>query len=395
MRESNKLSPKHIAKLNEVGRYADGGGLYLQVSPGPTKSWIFRYQIDGRARHMGIGSVDDFTLAEARDRARRARQQVTDGIDPIDARQAARDARRLAAASRVTFKECGEGYIAAFAPTWRNAAHRAQWKSTLANYAYPLIGNLAVSDINRSHVLKVIEPIWQDKWDTANRIRGRIEQILDWAAVRGYRQGDNPARWKGQLQKLLPAKNERQHHKAIPYQELPAFIAELRTRDYISSRALEFTILTASRTNEAIGARWDEIDIESKAWTIPGNRMKSGRPHRVPLSDRALQILYSTPRLDDGLFVFPGRAGQPLSNMAMLELLRGTIGNGFTVHGFRSTFKDWAREQTNFSNELSESALAHVIKDKTEAAYARGDLFDKRRKLMDEWAAYCGRGGKS
>jgi integrase len=382
-----------VATAKEPGRYADGGGLYLQVSrvvERTTKSWVFRYMIDGRARHMGIGPISDFTLAEARDRARRARQQIKDGIDPIDTKRTERNERRLAAASRVTFKECGERYIAAFAPTWRNATHRAQWKSTLATYAYPIVGNLAVSDISRSHVLKIIEPIWQEKWDTASRLRGRIEAVLDWATVRGYRQGENPARWKGQLQKLLPSKGRPQHHKAIPYQELPAFLAELRERDYISSRALEFTILTAARTNEAIGARWDEIDIKGKIWTIPADRMKSGRSHRIPLSERAVKILSSTPQLDGGAFVFPGgKVRRPLSNMAMLELVRGIVGNGITVHGFRSSFKDWAREQTSFPNELSEAALAHVIRDKTEAAYARGDLFDKRRKLMDSWAAYC------
>jgi len=393
VRKSNKLTPQKVRITNGLGRYADGGGLYLQVSrvaERATKAWIFRYMLDGRARHMGIGSIDDFTLAEARERARKARQQVKDGIDPIDVRRAERDARKVAAAQRVTFRQCAERYIAAHEKSWKNEKHRGQWKKTLEAYAYPLIGDLPVADIGRAHIQKIIEPLWQEKTETANRLRGRIEAVLDWATAREYRTGENPARWKGHLQKLLPARNKVspvEHHEAMSCDDMPSFMANLRGADSLSSRALEFTILTAARTGEAINARWGEVDFKNKVWTIPGERMKAGKEHRVPLSDRAVEILKSLPRLGD--FLFPGRKGAPLSHTVMLELLRGMVGNGVTVHGFRSTFKDWARERTGFTDDISEAALAHKIKDKTNAAYARGDLFEKRRKLMAAWAGYC------
>lgn len=392
MRSINKLSPAQVAKINKTGRYGDGGGLWLQVSKWGTKAWIFRYMIDGKARQMGLGSVDTFTLKEARERARKTRQLVADGIDPVAAKQADKAARLAEKGKEMTFMDAAEKYITAHRAGWKNAKHSEQWRNTLETYAAPVIGKLNVADIETAHIMKVLEPIWTEKPETASRVRGRIEKVLAWATARGLREGDNPARWRNHLDHMLAPRAKVQkvrHHPAMPYADLPAFMERLRDVDFISARALEFTILTAARTGETIGAKWDEIDIENKVWTVPGDRMKSGREHRVPLSDRALEILNLLPR--EGDFVFPGaRKGRPLSNMAMLELLRGMEGTeGLTVHGFRSSFRDWAAERTNYPRELAEAALAHVLKDKTEAAYQRGDMLDKRCRLMRDWARYC------
>ena len=395
MRAFNKLTPKKVATLTELGRHPDGGGLYLQVSKvveRTTKAWVFRYMIDGEARHMGLGSVSDFNLAEARDRARDCRQQVSKGIDPIAVKRKARDERRLADASRVTFEQCAQRYIAAHESKWTDSKHKQQWHNTLSAYAYPVIGKLPVSGISRAHIEKILEPIWNEKWDTANRLRGRIEAILDYAKVKDYRTGDNPARWKGNLQNLLPAKNrdqQNQHHAAMPYAEVPAFMATLRATDKIAARALEFAILTAMRTGEVIQAQWNEIDLNEAICTIPGNRMKAGIEHRVPLSDRAVEILKSLPRMK-GNWLFPGaKHGHAISNNAMLQLLRSMSGNGYTVHGFRSSLMDWAHEQTAYPKVVIDMALAHTVGDKVEAAYRRGDLFKKRQQLMAAWAKYC------
>ena len=321
-----------------------------------------------------------------------ARKLLLEGVDPIAARHEVRMHARTVAARGMTFKQCAENFVAAHESSWRNEKHRGQWKSTLSRYAYPIIGDLPASAIDTALVIKIIEPIWKEKAETASRLRGRIESVLDWAAVRGFRTGDNPARWRGHLEKLLPARGTIKavkHHAAIPYREMPEFMAALREREGISARALEWTILTAVRTGEAIGARRLEIDHAAKTWTIPGDRMKSRREHRVPLSARALEILSMLPREDE--FVFPGaRKGVPLSNMAMLELMRG-IKPGYVPHGCRSTFRDWAAETTNYPNHVVEMALAHVVGDKVEAAYRRGDLFEKRRRLMSDWARYCSR----
>jgi integrase len=389
-RDSNRLTAIRVAKLTAPGRYGDGNGLVLQVSKWGTKAWLFRFERHGRERQMGLGSVSVLSLAEAREMVRECRKVLLTGADPIEARRSDR-MRALAEEARgVTFRECAERYILGHERGWRNSKHRAQWKSTLATYAYPIIGGLSVGAIDTALVIKVIEPIWSTRPETAGRVRGRIESILDWAKVRELRTGDNPARWRGHLDKLLPRRSKVQavkHHPALPYAEIPTFMAELRGREGVSARALELTILTAARTSEVAGARWSEFD--AGIWTVPGARMKGGREHRVPLSDRALELLQALPR--EAEFVFPGaRKGIPISNMAMLELLRG-IRHDITVHGFRSTFRDWAAEKTTYPNHVVEMALAHVVGDKVEAAYRRGDLFDKRRRLMSDWARYCSR----
>lgn len=377
----------------------DGGNLYLQASVGKdgsfNRSWVFRYEFDGARHDMGLGPVHTLGLADARERARELRQKIKAGIDPLDAKREAkreRLAKNAEQAKAVTFKACADMYLDAHSDGWKNPKHRAQWRSTLETYAYPVMGNLAVSDIDTSHVFKTIEPIWKQKTETAKRLQSRIENILGYATVRGFRTGDNPARWRGHLKALLPARGKIQkvkHHPALPYLDAPAFMAELRDRQSMSARALELTILTAVRTNEAIGATWEEIDLKGKTWTIPASRMKADREHRVPLSDRAVEILEGIPR--QGRYVFSGaHKGQPLSNMAMLELLRG-MRPGITTHGFRSTFRDWAAETTAVPNHVVEMALAHAIGDDVEKAYRRGDLLAKRTRLMKLWADYCGK----
>jgi integrase len=393
MRELGKLSAARIAALKEPGRYADGNGLYLQISRWRTKSWMLRYQLAGCSREMGLGSFGVVSLKDARDKARAARLLLIDGSDPIDARAAKKQAIRAESAKRMTFKEAAEKYIAANRAGWRNAKHGDQWTATLTTYAYPIIGNLGVADIETGHITKIIEPIWQQKTDTASRLRGRIEKVLDWAKARHYRQGENPARWKGHLENLLPAKGKVRkvrHQPAMPFSDVPAYMTMLRNLTSNSARALEFTILTAARTSEAINARWDEIDLKGSIWTVPAERMKAGREHRVPLSARALAILEEVTREKGSPYVFPGGiAGRPLSTMAMLQVLRGAKGGGLTVHGFRSSFRDWTGESTNFAREVAEAALGHVVGDKSEAAYRRGDALEKRRKLMEAWARYC------
>jgi integrase len=397
-REGNKLSAAAVRAANKPGLYGDGHGLYLQVSAFDTKAWVFRYMLEGRARKMGLGPLHTISLAEARKRAAEARLKAHDGFDPIDDKRAMRAQKRLEVAKAITFRECADKYIEANRAGWKNAKHADQWASTFhetkrGSLTFPAataaINDLPVSAIDTGLVLKVLEPIWAKTPESARRIRGRIESVLDWAKVRGYRDGENPSRWRGHLDKTLAKRSKaRAHHDAIPYVELPAFMDELRSKKGEAARALELTILCGSRTGEVIGARWSEIDMASRLWTVPASRMKSGREHRLPLSDRALEILREQRR--DGEFVFAGRrAGTPLSNMSMLELMRDLRGKGATVHGFRSTFRDWAAEQTSYPNELCEIALAHVVSDKTEAAYRRGDMMEKRRRLMDDWAGYC------
>lgn len=404
-RQRSILTARAVAAKNKRGRYADGGGLVLLVSKWVTKSWAFRWQRDGRERHMGLGPLHTLSLAKARERAGECRLVVLGGADPIEERKAQRMRRKIEAARGVTFKKCAEAYIDGHQAAWRNAVHRAQWGSTLAAYAYPVIGELSVSAIDTALVLKCIEPIWKIKPDTAKRVRGRLESVLDWAAARGLRSGDNPARWRGHLDKLLPAPSKVRavkHHSAMSRHEVSQFMADLRDRQEIGARALEITVLTAMRTGEVLGAQWSEFDLVAKVWMMPADRMKARRPHRVPLAARCLEILKALPREDEDKYVFRGdRAGQPLSNMAMLALLKRMGRGDVTVHGFRSTFRDWAAETTAYPNHVVEMALAHAIGDKVEAAYRRGDLFEKRRRLMDEWARYCGygvtsvRGGKN
>jgi integrase len=385
------LTTKRVAKLTEAGRYGDGHGLYLQVTPAGVRSWLLRYERAGRERWMGLGPLHTFSLEEARARARQARQQLADGVDPLDARKAERAERALESAKAMTFADAARQYFDQHEGKWKNRKHRAQFLATLRDYALPVLGRLPVAAIDTGLVLKCIEPIWQSKTETASRVRGRIEAILDWATVRGYRAGDNPARWKGHLGEVLPARGQIkkiQHHPALPFAEVPDFMAQLAAREGMGARALEFLILTAARSGEASGAKWSEIDLEAKAWTVPASRMKGGREHRVPLSDRAIALLRALPRESD--FVFAGeRRGTAISSTAMANLL-GRMGRlDITVHGFRSAFRGWAAETTGYPNHVIEMALAHAIGDKVEASYRRGDLFDKRRKLMEAWAKYC------
>lgn len=386
------LTAKQVEKLTSPGRYFDQHGLYLQVLSPTNRSWLLRYERHGRERWMGLGPLHTFSLAEARDRARKARQQLHDGNDPLEVREVERAARALAVARTLTFAEAATQYFNAHERKWSNAKHRAQFLSTLKAYAFPRIGRLAVADIDTGQVLRCIEPIWQEKTETASRVRGRIESVLDWATVRGYRTGDNPARWKGHLSEALPARGQIakvEHHSALPFDQVPAFMAALAEREGMAARALQFTILTAARTGEVIGARWNEIDLLERTWTVPASRMKANREHRVPLADAALALLRNLPR--EAEFVFPGgRKGVPISNMAMLTLLRRMGRRDITIHGFRSSFRDWAAERTAYPNHVVEMALAHVVGNKVEAAYRRGDLLDKRRRLMNEWARYCG-----
>lgn len=389
------LTVERLAK--RPGLYADGGGLYLLVQSPTSRSWLFRFMLKRRAREMGLGSYPERTLAEARALAHAARRLLLDGIDPIEHRNSLRAQTALDAAKSITFRECAERYIEGHKAGWRNEKHREQWSATLDSYAYPALGGLSVQAIDTGLVMKVLEPIWKLKPETASRLRGRIEAVLDWARVRGYRDGENPARWRGHLDKMLPARAKLQrpeHHAALPYAEIAEFVSALQKQEGIAARALEFAILTAARTGEVIGAKWSEIDFEAPTWTVPGSRMKSGREHRVPLSDRAVEILEGMAHLRDSAapdaFVYPGgRKGRPLSNMAMLQTLRRMGRSDLTVHGFRSTFRDWCAERTAFPSEVAEMALAHVVGNKVEAAYRRGDLFDRRRQLAEAWSRFC------
>lgn len=393
-KEVRRLDAKSVEKEKKPGYHFDGEGLYLQVGTAGTKSWIFRYTLNGKAREMGLGRYPRYPLAEARGKASDAHKLLDDHIDPIEARDALRAQKRVQDAKVVLFAECAERYIAAHRSGWRNPKHAAQWTATIETYANPVLGPMPVQDVGTGHILRVLEPIWTTKPETASRLRGRIERILDWAKGREYRTGDNPARWRGHLDNQLaqPGKVRRvESHAALPYAKIGAFIVDLRAQEGTAARAMEFTILDASRTAETIGAKPEEFDLDERIWTIPGERMKAGREHRVPLSARAVAIvkaeLAAHPESD---YVFPGRFdGTALSNMAMLELLKRMGHEDLTVHGFRSTFKDWTAECTAYSNEVSEMALAHTISDKTEAAYRRGDLFEKRRRLMNDWAKFC------
>jgi integrase len=386
------LTWAEVKGKKQPGTYSDGRGLYLQVTSAEAKSWILRYQLDGRRRMMGLGSIADISLARARDLAQEARSLLARGQDPIEHREALRASQRVAEAQAVTFKQAAEIYILNHEGTWRNAKHRWQWRHTLESHAYPVFGDLPVGAIDTALVLKVLEPIWHKQPETAGRLRGRIETVLAAATARGQRSGPNPAQWRNHLDQLLPRRSKVRkvrHQPALPYAEIPELMAELARLDSVSARALAFTILTAARTGEVIGMHWREIDTEAGLWSVPGERMKAARTHRVPLSDAAMAIIVEMGRTRISSFVFPGwRDKQPLSNMAMLECLRG-LRSGFTVHGFRSSFRDWAAEQTSFPNIVAEAALAHVVADKTEAAYRRGDLMEKRRQLMQAWADFC------
>jgi integrase len=396
----NRLTQPDINNA-EKGIYADGGGLYLHVNPRGAKSWIFRYMKNGRAREMGLGSLHTIGLAEARKRAAERRRELLDGIDPLQVREQKRHQAKLEAARAITFEQCAERYIGANRAAWKNPVHAKQWPSTLKTYVYPVFGSLPVRAVDVGLVMQALEPIWTAKPETASRVRGRIETVLDYAKARGWREGENPACWRGHLDKLLPkpskakravreATGRQEHHAALPYAEIAAFFADLRKQPGIAARALEFLILTGTRTNEVLGARWEEFDLADKVWTIAAARMKSGKEHRVPLSDTALAILTKLGEHQQGKFVFTGGiAGRPLSNMAMLQLVKKRMKREITPHGFRSSFRDWAAERTGFPAEVAEMALAHTVADAVERAYRRGDLFQKRRQMMDAWAKFC------
>jgi integrase len=396
------LTAKRIEQLKKKpGRYRDDRGLYLRVFSPRNAGWVLRYERHGRERMMSLGPLHTVTLAQARERARDARLLLLDGVDPLEQKKSLKAERALQANRALTFEEAARQYFDQHEKKWRNPKHRAQFISTLNTYAFPKIGKLAVGAVDTGQILRVLEQkhadypdtrLWEAVPETANRVRGRVEAILDWATVRGLRTGDNPARWRGHLANVLPARaqiQKPQHHAALPYSELPKFMTALNEREGIAAKALAFTILTAARTSESIGARWDEIDLKAKTWTVPAGRIKGGREHRVPLSDRALQLLKALPHEEDNAFVFIGPRSNGLSNMAMANVLDRMGRGDITVHGFRSCFMDWAHEQTAYAKVVIDQALAHVVGDKVEAAYRRGDLFDKRRRLMADWGKYC------
>jgi integrase len=395
VRTLHRLSPTKVAGAKTLGYLADGGNLYLRVAIGakaankkPTvsKGWIFRFTMAGKTRDAGLGGYPTISLAKARQEAERCRRLVAAGIDPIKARNDERQAALIEAAKAITFEQCAQAFI---------AGHRQQWTNTLKMYAYPVFGALPVSAVNTGLVMEVLEPIWATKPETAGRVRGRIERVLDWAKVRGYRDGENPARLRGHLDNLLPKKSKVhkvKHHAALPYKDIGTFMATLREETSISARALALLILTTTRTSETLEAHWDEFDLDERVWIIPPERMKADKEHRVPLAPRAITILKEMAEIRTSDFVFAGaKLGRPLSNMALAMLLRRMGYGHITAHGFRSSFRDWAAERTSFPREVAEMALAHKIPDAVEAAYRRGDLFEKRRRLMDAWAEFCAR----
>lgn len=404
-----KLSAKAVAAATKPGYYGDGAGLYLQVSASGSKSWIFRFMLTGRAREMGLGPLHAVSLADARKSAEECRKHLIEGMDPISVRERFKAEQRRAYAAGQTFRECAASYIKTHRSGWKNAKHADQWTNTLETYCGPVFGNLPVQSVDTPLVLKALEPIWTEKPETASRLRARIENVLDWATVRGYRDGDNPARWRGHLQQLLAPVSKKKrakrvtNHPALPYERMGEFMHELRAIEGEAARALEFLILTASRTVEVTGAKPGEFDLDKATWARPAERMKNGKEHRQPLCPRAVELLRD--RLH-GEYVFKGRAeGRPLSNMAMLALIKRMneereaqgkakwmdprVNREIVPHGFRSSFRDWSAERTSYPREVCEMALAHSIGNEVEAAYRRGDLLDKRHSLMNDWQRFC------
>jgi integrase len=387
-------------RRTKPGMYADGGGLWLQITISKdgkqrNRSWIFRYTTGERSREMGLGSLITVSLAEARDAALQCRKLRFAGRDPIEHRNAERAAKAATDAKAISFDQCADGYIEAHRAGWRSAKHAAQWPATLSQYASPVFGKLPVDQVDTALVMRVLEPIWSQMPETGNRLRGRIERVLDWATARRYRSGENPARWRGHLAQLLPAHRKVRrvvHHPAMRFQDVPAFLADLRQRSGAAARALEFLILTAGRSGEALGAQWREIDVASATWVIPPNRMKGNREHRVPLTPRCIAILEEMQATQQGAYVFPGRSGDaPLWGMSFAYLLQRLGRRNVTVHGFRSSFRDWAGELTAFPREVAEAALAHRTGNEVEQSYRRGDALEKRRQLMNAWATFCSR----
>jgi integrase len=395
---TNKLSARTVTSISDPGRHSDGGGLYLQVTPTGAKSWLFMFKRDGKRSELGLGSVRDVSLAEARQKAADARKLVDAGKNPLEERRAA-EAARKAQAGKPTFGDLADSLIESIAAGFRNAKHLDQWRMTLGPTYCSLIRSKSVDAITTADVLAVLEPIWTKKAETASRLRGRIERVLDAAKAKGLRAEENPALWRGHLDSLLPKRQklQRGHHAAMPYADVPAFITSLRDSDGVTARALEFLILTAARSGEVREAQWGEFDLKAKVWTVPAHRMKAGREHRVPLSERAAELLsdMKPPGSDDpdsDAFVFSGvRKAKPLSVMAFDMQLR-RLDCDYTVHGFRSAFRDWVGEETVFQREVAEAALAHTVGDEVERTYRRGDALEKRRKLMEAWAYYCEHG---
>ena len=392
-KKAKDLSALEVSRLTAPGHHAVGGvaGLYLYVLDTGARSWVLRTMVGTKRRHMGLGGYPDVPLAQAREKARAAKIEVSQGTDPIAQRVALASQLKAQQATQKTFEEAAKAYMEAHEKAWKNPKHRAQWGSTLKTYAYPHIGSLLDKDIDQEHVMKVLEPIWATKTETATRLRGRIESVLDWATTRKYRSGENPARWKGHLDNLLPAPSDIQKvesHRAVDYNDMAQFMADLRVREGLAARALEFAILCASRSGEVRGALWSEINREKAIWTIPAERMKAGKEHRVPLSTPAVKLLEALPRSDSSDLVFAGADDKPLSDMALTAVMRRMEVDA-VPHGFRSTFRDWVGDCTNHPRDVAEFALAHKLSDKVEASYRRSDALEKRRQMMEEWADFC------
>ena len=392
-RTLNRLSALKVARAKQPGMYADGGGLYLRVAEGGSKQWVFRYAVGTRDRDMGLGPVHTLTLPEAREKAREARLLRLEGIDPIEAKGARMAALKAADARAMTFKQCAEGFIRDNEASWTSARHRQEWVGSLVRLVYPTLGSLPVAAIDTPLVLKVLKPIWEKTPETASRVRGRIENVLGWATVHHYRAGDNPARWGGLLEHALPARSKIakvEHHAALPYAEIGAFVAKLQQDSGVAAGCLQFITLTAARLDEARSATWDEIDLPNRIWIVPARRMKADKEHRVPLSAGAVVILKQMQEIRQSDYVFPGRLeGRPIGDNTIWRLAKEAAGSNITIHGLRSSFRDWVAERTSFPREVAEMALAHAIPNAVEAAYRRGDLFEKRRRLMDAWAEFC------
>lgn len=390
-RTHQRLTALAIGKPLAPGYHADGGGLYLQVSAAGGKSWIFRFSLAGKRREMGLGAFPTVGLAEARQGAVEGRRLLGQGVDPIEARKAVQARQRLESARGITFARAAEQFVMAHEGTWRNPKHRQQWRNTLATYAYPKIGKLSVAAIGRPEVTRILDPIWTKKPETAHRLRGRVERILDWATGRGYRTGENPARWRGHLDAVYPPRSKVRkvkHHAAVPIDAMPALYARLCEQEGIAALAARFVILTAARVGEVTGSTRPELG-KPDVWAIDAERMKGGRPHAVPLSREAKRVLQLAREHQTDDRLFPGRrAGRPLSHTAVMKALRSAGAGAATVHGVRSTFKDWASERTGFADEVSEAALAHASSDKTRAAYARSELLRKRAALMEAWSGF-------
>lgn len=405
-----RLTAKGVEKKTTPGNHGDGGGLTLQITKAGVKSWLYRYMINGKARWMGLGPVHSVSLAEARQKAAEARKLVTEGIDPLEEKDQRKREAELAKARLITFDQCASAYIQAHSAGWKNAKHADQWANTISTYVSPIIGSLPVAQVDTGLVVKVLaqtddqgKQFWQVKNETATRVRGRIESILGWATTSGYRSGDNPARWRGHLENLLASISRTQrvkNHPSLEWRRMGAFVHDLRSREGVAARAVEFAILTASRSGEVRGALWSEIDLHAKVWTVPAERMKAKREHEVPLSTAALALLKKMPRIDGTDLIFPGFKGQPLSDMSLTSVIRrmnattqtwvDKNGDPITVHGFRSTFRMWAAESTNYPRDVAEHALAHQLPDAVERAYQRGTLFNKRAAMMSDWAKFCG-----